>query len=139
MELHEHPRKTLYTPNLNLKSDVCKLALRAGTNERDDLHAGGIQQSPDIVTILKRIEPHVPLSHAFVGWRLGDMDPELADCRGKGIFYDPIICLEQEGWGGYIFRVTIGQEKAEVIKVFINSFKKRCSEMMHYYIARDSN
>ena len=48
---------------------------------------------------------------------MGDLDPELADCRGKGIFYDPIVCLEAEGWGGYIFRVTIDSEKAEVIKV----------------------
>lgn len=101
LQLHENPRKAIHTPNFQLKSDVCRLASRGGTNEREMLHAGGIQQDPDILTILKRIEPHVPLSHAFVGWRLGDMDPEMTDCRGKGIFYDPIICLEQEGWGGY--------------------------------------
>eukprot|EP00392_Amoebophrya_sp_AT5.2_P002892 g2897.t1 len=126
--LMEQPRKALLSPNLLLKSDVCALAERNGESSRDLLHSGALEQDPDILRIMKQIGAHVPLSHAFVGWRLGDMDPELTDCKGSGIFYDPINCLEAEGWGGYVFRVTIRSEKAEVIKV---PKSQRSSALIH--------
>ncbi|CAD7937691.1 unnamed protein product [Amoebophrya sp. A25] len=128
LHLMEQPRKTLRSPNLLLKSDVCQLAERNGESSRDILHSGALEQDSDIMRIMKQIGAHVPLSHAFVGWRLGDMDPELTDCKGRGIFYDPINCLEAEGWGGYVFRVTIRSEKAEVIKV---PKSQRSSALIH--------
>ena len=69
----EQPRKMLHSPHLSLKSDVCVMARQNGESERDRLHPGSLKQEPDILRLLKKIGNHVPLSNAFVGWRLGDM------------------------------------------------------------------
>lgn len=85
------------------------------------VHSTGTKIAPFILRLLRKIGVHVPLSHRYVGFRSSDnlmyTSEQNLSCKGEGVFYDPSLCLDDEGWGGTVFRISIVRGKAEVIRL----------------------
>ena len=65
---------------------------------------------PKVIQLLDEIEAaHMDLSHSFIALRPSGTGAwaQNFSCNGKDVHYDPSLCLEVLGFGGYVFSVNI--------------------------------
>lgn len=100
-----HP---VLSPYLSQDGDTSS---ESGWPRRWRFNAWGSESTPKVVQLLDEIEAtHMELSHSFIALRPSGSGASWAQnfsCTGNDLQYDPSLCLEVLGFGGYVFSVNI--------------------------------
>lgn len=96
------------SPFLSQEGD---LSTESGWPRRWRFSAWGEKNAvPKVIQLLDEIEAaHMDLSHSFIALRPTGTGAwaQNFSCTGKNVHYDPSLCLEVLGFGGYVFSVNI--------------------------------